>query len=318
MSILIEGAGRWRGEPASVDLLSGGNQGALDRRSLSAPLVRPFTGLRISVVIPTLNEAQNLALVLPTVPLWVNDVIIVDGRSTDGTTDIARAMWARQRRRDDDPQLQIVQQEGRGKGAALRTGFEAANGDIIVMLDADGSTDPQEIPAFVGALIAGADFVKGSRFLQGGGTADMPLYRKLGNLGFVSGVRLLFGGSYTDLCYGYNAFWRRVLPTLGLDGDGFEIETQMNVRALKAGLKVAEVPSFESRRVYGEGRLRTIPDGWRVLKTIVDEAIRGRPERLAKADSVGDFGRTGSLHPVSADRSQDGPVVIWQPRTEGG
>ena len=116
------------------------------------------------------------------------------------------------------------------------------------MLDADGSTDPREIPAFVGALIAGADFVKGSRFIQGGGTADMPLYRKLGNFGFVSGVRLLFGGSYTDLCYGYNAFWRRVLPTLALNGDGFEIETQMNVRALKDGLKVAEVPSFESRR----------------------------------------------------------------------
>jgi hypothetical protein len=317
MPILIDGSSRSRGEPSSVDLPGGGEQEAIDRRSLPAPLARPFPGLRISVVIPTLNEAQNLALVPPTVPLWVNDVIIVDGRSTDGTTDIARAMWARQRRREDDPRLQIVQQAGRGKGAALRTGFEAANGDIIVMLDADGSTDPQEIPAFVGALIAGADFVKGSRFLQGGGTADMPLYRKLGNLGFVSGVRLLFGGSYTDLCYGYNAFWRRVLPTLGLDSDGFEIETQMNVRALKAGLKVAEVPSFESRRVYGEGRLRTIPDGWRVLKTIIDEVIRGRPEGLVECDGVGDLGRSVPLRPLGAERVPEGPLVIWQTRTEG-
>jgi glycosyltransferase involved in cell wall biosynthesis len=164
-------------------------------------------------------------------------------------------------------------QDGRGKGAALRTGFAAATGDIIVMLDADGSTDPSEIPLYVGALLAGADFAKGSRFLQGGGTKDMPFYRKLGNWGFVWLVRTMFGGKYTDLCYGYNAFWKRVLPELDLNCDGFEVETMMNVRALKAGLKIIEVPSFEFPRVHGNGRLRTIPDGWRVLKTIFSEAM---------------------------------------------
>jgi glycosyltransferase involved in cell wall biosynthesis len=150
----------------------------------------------------------------------------------------------------------------------LRTGFAACTGDIIVMLDADGSTDPREIPAFVGALLAGADVAKGSRFLQGGGTADMPLYRKLGNYAFVLAVRLLIGGRYSDLCYGYNAFWSRALARIQPDVDGFEIETLINIRALRAGCRVAEVPSFEARRVYGEGRLRTIPDGWRVLRTI--------------------------------------------------
>jgi hypothetical protein len=136
------------------------------------------------------------------------------------------------------------------------------------------STDPAEIPAFVGALLAGADFAKGSRFLQGGGTSDMPFYRKLGNRGFVLAVQLLFGGNYSDLCYGYNAFWSRVLPQLNLDGDGFEIETIMNVRALRAGLRVAEVPSFEANRVYGTSNLRTIPDGWRVLKSIFRERFK--------------------------------------------
>jgi len=192
---------------------------------------------------------------------------LVDGHSTDGTVDVARKLW---------PTIRIVKQEGRGKGAALRTGFKSATGDIIVMLDADGSTDPTEIPTFVGALLSGADFVKGSRFLQGGGTADMPFYRKLGNWGFVFLVRALFGGSYTDLCYGYNAFWSHIVPHLQLDGDGFEIETMMNVRALAANFKVAEVPSYEDRRVYGEGRLRTIPDGWRVLKTIFKERVKPR------------------------------------------
>ena len=222
----------------------------------------------VSVVIPAMNEAENLPYVLPRIPTWVHEVILVDGYSTDGTVAMARELW---------PSIRIVRQQGRGKGAALRSGFAAATGDIIVMLDADGSTDPAEIPIFVGALLAGADFVKGSRFLQGGGTSDMSLHRKLGNWGFAMGVRLLFGGIYSDLCYGYNAFWRRILPQMELYGDGFEIETIMNVQALRSGLKVVEVPSFEAERVHGVGRLRTIPDGWRVLKTIVRERLRTHP-----------------------------------------
>ncbi len=227
-----------------------------------------FNGKRvpkISVVIPTLNEEKNLAHVLPKIQEWVDEIVLVDGHSTDQTIDVARELC---------PTVRVVMQEGRGKGAALRTGFAAATGDIIVMLDADGSTDPSEIPLFVGALLAGADFAKGSRFLQGGGTKDMPFYRKLGNWGFVWLVRMMFGGKYTDLCYGYNAFWKRVLPKLDLDCSGFEIETMMNVRALKADLKIIEVPSFEFPRVHGNGRLRTIPDGWRVLKTIFSETVR--------------------------------------------
>ncbi|MEZ4863313.1 MAG: glycosyltransferase family 2 protein [Caldilineaceae bacterium] len=225
----------------------------------------------ITVVIPTLNEAENLPHVLPQIPAWVDEVLLVDGHSTDSTVAVARELR---------PDIRIIYQQGRGKGAALRTGFAAAAGDIIVMLDADGSTDPGEIPAFIGALLSGADFAKGSRFLQGGGTADMPLYRKLGNFSFVLSVRMLFGGNYSDLCYGYNAFWRHVVPRLKLDGDGFEIETMMNIRALRAQLKIAEVPSFEAPRVYGIGRLRTIPDGWRVLKTIIREWLTPHTERL--------------------------------------
>ncbi|MCG8350588.1 MAG: glycosyltransferase family 2 protein [Chloroflexales bacterium] len=221
--------------------------------------------IKVSIVIPALNEAKNLPHVLPRIPLWVHEVLLVDGHSTDDTIAVAQQL------RQD---IRIVYQEGRGKGAALRSGFAVAQGDIIVMLDADGSTDPAEIPLFVGALLAGADFVKGSRFLQGGGTADMPLYRKLGNLSFVMSVRMLFGGSYSDLCYGYNAFWKDALSRLQLYGDGFEIETLMNIQALCSGLKVAEVPSFEAERVHGVGRLRSIPDGWRVLKTIVRERAR--------------------------------------------
>lgn len=228
----------------------------------------------ISVVIPALNEAENLRHVLPLVPQDVHEVILVDGFSEDGTIETARELL---------PDVRIVYQDGPGKGAALQAGFRAATGDIIVMLDADGSTDPGEIPAFVKALRDGADFAKGSRFLDGGGTADMPSHRRLGNAFFVALVRLFFGGRYTDLCYGYNAFWKRILPALAIDASGFEVETMMNIRVLREGLRVTEVPSFEAKRIYGQGRLRTFPDGWRVLRTIVAERYGARATNALSA-----------------------------------
>jgi glycosyltransferase involved in cell wall biosynthesis len=217
---------------------------------------------KVSVVIPALNEADNLPFVFPHIPPEVDEVILVDGDSVDGTLAVARSLR---------PDVRLVRQTARGKGAALRSGVNACRGDIVILLDADGSTDPGEIPMFIGALLAGADLVKGSRFLQGGGTADMPWHRKLGNWGLVRLVRLLFGSQYSDLCYGYVAFWADVAEALEFDADGFEIETLINIRALRAGLRVAEVPSFEYKRRYGQGHLRTIPDGWRVLKTILSE-----------------------------------------------
>ncbi|HLT17853.1 MAG TPA: glycosyltransferase family 2 protein [Thermomicrobiales bacterium] len=253
---------------------------------------------KVSVVIPALNEAENLPHVLPRIPPGVHEVILVDGNSTDGTPDIARQLL---------PSIRIVQQKGRGKGDALCTGFAAATGDAIVMLDADGSTDPAEIPRFIGTLLAGADYAKGSRFLHGGGTSDMPLYRKLGNWSFVMAVRAFFGGRYSDLCYGYNAFWKSAIQRLQLDGEGFEIETMMNVRALRAGLRVVEVPSFEDKRIYGSSRLRTIPDGWRVLKTI----WRERWFRSATAEPAGAAPELAPVHasePESNGHHHEAPV----------
>lgn len=259
----------------------------------------------VSVVIPALNEAANLPYVLPRIPSDVHEIILVDGHSTDDTVAVAQSLC---------PSVRVVYQQGRGKGAALRSGFAAATGDIIVMLDADGSTDPAEIPAFVGALCAGFDFAKGSRFLQGGGTADMPLHRQLGNQSFVRLVQLLFGGRYSDLCYGYNAFWRRVLPQLELDCEGFEVETMMNVRALRAKLRVIEVPSFEAKRVYGEGRLKTIPDGWRVLKTIISERFQPWPALPARPLAPNEPLQTVRREPVNLEPT---PEILLE-REVGG
>ena|GEM_PF-782407 len=244
-------------------------------RTRKTATVLPFAVPLVSVVIPAKNEARNLPHILPRMPEMVGEVVLVDGHSTDDTIAVARRLR---------PDIRVVHQTGKGKGDALRAGFEAASGEIIVMIDADGSMAPEEIPAFVGALVAGADYAKGTRFLHGAGTDDMEFHRYLGNLGFVIAVRLLFGGTYSDLCYGYCAFWKRVLPQLNLEADGFEIETEMNVRALRSGLKVVEVPSYEARRIYGESNLNAFRDGLRVLRLILRERFGGgKPAQPKKA-----------------------------------
>jgi glycosyltransferase involved in cell wall biosynthesis len=226
----------------------------------------------VSVIVPATNEAENLAQVLASIPEWVHEIIVVDGDSTDGTPEVARA--AR-------PDVTVVHQFAPGKGNALLTGFEAASGDIIVTLDGDGSATGAEIDRFVQALQAGADFAKGSRFLDGGGSADLTPLRKFGNavLGRVANV--LHGTRYSDFCYGYNAFWRRSLDQFQLDCSGFEVEAQLKCRAARDGLFVVEVPSFESRRSSGQGNPRTFRDGWRVLRTILAETRRRRTRPAA-------------------------------------
>jgi glycosyltransferase involved in cell wall biosynthesis len=252
----------------------------------------------VSVIIPTLNEAENIPHVFAALPAWIDEVVIVDGRSTDDTAEVARRLR---------PDVKVVIQTGRGKGDALLAGFAASTGDIIVAMDADGSTDGQEILRFVTALTAGADFVKGSRFACGGGSADLTFSRRLGNKFLGALVNRLFGTNYSDLCYGYNAFWARHLDTLALDCAGFEVETLMNIRAAMAGLCVHEVPSFEHRRVYGVSNLRIVLDGWRIAAVIVREwrSFRRRAPRPAPAPELVDVGGLSFAAELLASRVVD-------------
>jgi glycosyltransferase involved in cell wall biosynthesis len=241
----------------------------------------------VTVVIPAKNEARNLPHVLPALPEGLDQVILVDGGSTDGTADVARELV---------PDITVIGQTRKGKGNALACGFAAATGDFIVMLDADGSTDPAEIPRFVDALKHGADFAKGSRFMPGAGSSDISRLRQRGNFVLNKIVNILYGTRYTDLCYGYNAFRRDCLEAIGLDasteeghdpgemlwGDGFEVETLINIRVAKAGLRVFEVPSFERNRVYGTSNLNAFSDGFRVLRTIHTERKSGSRRRAAR------------------------------------
>ena len=244
---------------------------ATDRKSRDVyARIAPKKEASVSAVIPTLNEAANLPHVFARIPDCVDEIVIVDGHSTDDTVAVAQALL---------PNARVVMQSGRGKGNALKCGFAAARGDIIVMLDADGSTDPAEIPTYLQPLMEGADFAKGSRFVEGGGSVDITRFRALGNRLLNGIVNTLYGTRYTDLCYGYNAFWRSALPVMNVTCDGFEVETLINVRVAKAGLIVAEVPSVELARIHGVSKLHPIRDGCRVLRTILRERVRRNDEQ---------------------------------------
>ncbi|MGW6658736.1 glycosyltransferase family 2 protein [Rhodococcus sp. NPDC055024] len=234
---------------------------------------------RVTVIVPAMNEAKNLPHVAAQMPKGIDEIVFVDGNSVDDTVEVATMLW---------PDATVITQTRKGKGNALACGFEAATGDIIVMIDADGSTNPGEIPLFVQALVDGADFAKGSRFIAGGGSSDITKLRRLGNYGLNSLVNILFRTQFTDLCYGYNAFWRNALDVMQLPdtgiaaaqwGDGFEIETLINVRVAAAGLGIAEVGSFEADRIHGVSNLNAFSDGMRVLRIIGMEWRRLRSAR---------------------------------------
>jgi glycosyltransferase involved in cell wall biosynthesis len=264
----------------------------------------------VSVVIPTLNEARNLPHVFAEMPLDIDEVIVVDGRSVDETVAVARSLR---------PDVRIVNQTRKGKGNALACGFAAATCDIIVMIDADCSTSPSEIPRFVSTLVHGADFAKGSRFAAGGGSGDITRLRSFGNRGLNGLVNLGYRTRFTDLCYGYNAIWRKHLSVLGLNagehgspaewGDGFEIETVMNIRVARAGLRIFEVPSYEQPRMHGASNLNAFSDGFRVLRTVMTERRRAHDAEAVAAAQPHRVIRLDESAPKPADTRREAKVI---------
>ncbi|MFX0134461.1 MAG: glycosyltransferase family 2 protein [Candidatus Hodarchaeota archaeon] len=218
----------------------------------------------VEVIIPTLNEEKTIGSIIERAYKYADKVLVIDGWSDDGTIEVAKKMGAR-----------IMFQNGRGKGAALKEAIEYVNGEIIVILDGDGSMKPEEIPIFLKGIYSGADIVKGSRFIDGGSSEDITFLRRLGNTLFTILVNIIWRSNFTDLCYGFMAFRKDAVKKLSpiLFSKGFAIETEIIIKAKKLGLKIIEVPSFELKRLFGQSKLKTFRDGWGILTMILREAL---------------------------------------------
>lgn len=236
---------------------------------------RAGEAMTVSLVIPSLDEALNLATVIPTIPAGY-EVVVVEGSRYRKTQELL----ARIR-----PDAVLVEQTRYGKGNALACGFAVATGEVIVTFDADGSAGAEEIGSFVAAIEAGADFARGTRNHAAGGSDDITALRDAGNRGLTVLSNLLFGTRFSDLCYGFNAFRRELLPVIALPppeaahgrrqwGDGFEVETIIHSRVVRSGAVIVEVPSHEHKRVHGVSNLNAWRDGKRVLGALLRERFR--------------------------------------------
>jgi glycosyltransferase involved in cell wall biosynthesis len=238
--------------------------GYLARDKVFARMASPIN-LSVGVLIPARNEEKNIEDVICRLRnLGYENVLVIDGGSKDATLKRAEKNGAK-----------VIPQAGLGKGNAVRQVLTKGYFDVdaLVLMDADGSMAPEEIPTFIEALASGADVVKGSRFLKGGRTYDMSLTRRIGNGLMMISVNLLFSTRYTDLCYGFAVFNKQAIKALApiLQSKNFEIEAEIFIKAAEIGLNVREVPSTEFKRKYGSSNLNALKDGLSIFATIFRE-----------------------------------------------
>jgi glycosyltransferase involved in cell wall biosynthesis len=234
----------------------------------------------ISVIIPAKNEEETLPIVLrdlyqtiPKLNEYTVEVICVDDHSADRTAEVARSFGAR-----------VVQnQEKPGKGMALRAGFQAALGEIFVMMDADYSHRPEDLPIFLQAFRDGVGLVIGSRVV--GGSEEYTHIRALGNVFLSTMVGLCLGRYLSDALNGYKVFRRDIFTDCRYTARNFEIEIEIIANTLRKGYRIVEVSSHERARAGGEMKSRVLRHGTQFLLRIFRERFRGiRPGYLSSAD----------------------------------
>lgn len=214
---------------------------------------------KVSVIIPARNEENCIGRLIDEIERsLVDEVVVVDGSSNDNTIEEAGKKGAI-----------VVNQEGTGYGSAVQQGISKSTGDILILMDADGSHDPKYVPDLLSKVEEGYEYVMGSRYAKGARSDDDTLIRWFGNKLFTSLTNIIHGTNVTDSIYTYNAIPREAYNRIGATSEGFEYCTEILVKASKAGLKFAEIPVVERERFAGESKVNALWHGLIILKMIL-------------------------------------------------
>lgn len=218
-----------------------------------------------TAILAALDEAPTIGDVVRRCLAHVDEVVVVDDGSRDDTGEQAARAGARTLRNA----------RNLGKGASLRRAAAEAHGDVLVTLDADGQDDPDDIPALLAAVESGADLVIGSRFRGDFRPGSITPVNRLGNLALTGALNLLYGARLSDTQAGFRAIRRALWQQLPLRADRYEVETEVLVRALRAGARVVEVPVTRRRREHGRSALHGLRDGSRILACLLRLRLGG-------------------------------------------
>jgi glycosyltransferase involved in cell wall biosynthesis len=220
--------------------------------------------MKTTLAILALNEIEAIKVVAPRIQReWVDEIIVVDGGSTDGTIEWCEAHGFR-----------VLRQRRRGYGAGMREVMEVAAGDVIIEFMGDGNCDPAGIPKLLQKFSEGYDLVIASRYVDGARSADDTWITRLGNWGFTNLINLLFGGSLKDAMMGYRVYRISTFKTMEIDEDGLTFPMQASIQFTKYGYKIAEVGMNEPKRIGGVRKAHNFYTGLALLKMIARERFR--------------------------------------------
>ena len=251
-----------RAKPASLTGTPTDGQHAGISRSGSAVLGTERK-LTVSLIAPTINEIEGLSAVLPQIDRdWIDEIIIVDGGSTDGTVEYAL-----------ENGCTVYRQRVKGYGAALREAIAASKGDLIIEFQPDGNTEAATIPALIAKINEGYDVVIGSRYLPGAVSWDDDPITKIGNRAFTFLVNLFFRSHYTDTLIGTRIFRRDAFGKLGMRCTGLSWAIELPIRFAKKKMRIAEIPANEPKRIGGQRKMRPFKHGFEFLMTLLREAV---------------------------------------------
>jgi len=225
-----------------------------------------MTKKKVSVVAACLNEAESILKILDNIPKeLVDEVLVVDGYSKDNTFEIVKKAG-----------YNIIRQEGKGRGAAFKTGFKKVKGDLVVMLSTDGNERPGDIRKLIDEINEGYDMVIATRFGLGR-SEDVTFIRNIGNYILTLLCNIAGGLHITDSMNGFRILKRDAIKKMNIESDRFDIEGEITIKAGKLKFRVGEIPTVEDPRLHSDSRLRTFRDGYIILRRIIKEALREPP-----------------------------------------